>query len=103
MGRYLELDVCLKDLNPRIWRRFRIRAFSTFADLHGAIQSLCGWSAECVYEFRTPGRPIAETMPLNECFREHGEWCFYIGDHGQQWQLVVKLTGAEARLMQEGG
>ena len=38
MPRYFEFDVALQEIQPRIWRRFLLRATSSFTHLHMAIQ-----------------------------------------------------------------
>lgn len=44
MAKYLGFDIWLKNIEPSPRRRFRIRGDATFADLHAAIQTACGWS-----------------------------------------------------------
>jgi len=106
MTKYLELEVRLKDILPDVWRRFRISSDATLADLHAALQVLCGWDAGCLYEFRTLGRvlgygnigdehiePSVAGVRLDDVFRSMGDWCYYLGDYGQVWRQIVKLVG----------
>jgi hypothetical protein len=70
MPRFLEFDVVLQEIQPRIWRRFLLRTTSSFAHLHMAIQESFGWQNSHLWEFRTPGydgRAIAG-LPGNEDF-----------------------------------
>ena len=105
MAKYLELDVRLKDILPDVWRRFRISSDSTLADLHDAIQAACGWDAGCLYEFRVPGRvlgygnigdehiePSVAGVRLDDVFHSMGDWCYYLGDYGRLWRIVVRLV-----------
>ena len=43
MHTYLELEVSLLDIDPRIWRRFQLGADDRFGDLHLAIQDSFDW------------------------------------------------------------
>lgn len=52
MSQYLDLEVSLLGIKPRIWRRFLITPAATFMDLHEAIQGACGWRDYHLYEFR---------------------------------------------------
>ena len=37
MPKYFEFEISLLDIQPRIWRRFRLTADSSFETLHNAI------------------------------------------------------------------
>lgn len=57
MPKYLEFEVSLLGVEPRMWRGFLLANDSTFYDLHCAIQAACGWEHEHLYEFRSdPGK-----------------------------------------------
>jgi hypothetical protein len=67
MDDHYVIEVALKDVKPRIWRRFMITTEATFIDLHEAIQDACGWMNSHLFEFRDekgnvvahlPGRPV---------------------------------------------
>ena len=113
MPRYFEFEVSLKEIQPRIWRRFYLRAAATFADLHKAIQESFGWESYHLWEFRVSGprgQPIAG-LPTDEDFgrpvpdarkvkvssyftgRVATEWCEYVYDFGDDWVHEVKLIG----------
>ena len=54
MRAYLEFEVSLRYITPRIWRRFQITANATFLDLHRAIQDSFGWQYAHLWQFQTP-------------------------------------------------
>lgn len=56
MSEYFEFEVSLKDVKPKIWRRFLIPTTATFLHLHEAIQYSCGWNNCHLYSFSEPGR-----------------------------------------------
>ncbi len=43
MPRYLELEISLSRIKPRIWRRILIRPEASFAALQEAIHDSFGW------------------------------------------------------------
>lgn len=116
MPRYYELEVSLQYIQPRIWRRFLVRAAATFAQLHLAIQDSFGWQNYHLWEFRLPtfgGRPIAglpggeeygrptpdgKAVKLNTYFtgRRAMEWCEYVYDFGDTWIHDVKLIAVRS-------
>jgi hypothetical protein len=51
MPGYLDLEVSLVGVEPRIWRRLLMSPKATFGDLHQAIQDACGWLDYHLYEF----------------------------------------------------
>ncbi len=114
MPTYFEFVVSLKDIKPRIWRRFQIDATATFADLHDAIQAGFGWDNSHLWDFRTPGRrgrvlagvpidevlgfdweerPDARSVRLDEYFTEDpaSATCQYVYDFGDNWVHNVRL------------
>lgn len=116
MPRYYEIEVALQNIQPRIWRRLLVRATSTFADLHLAIQDSFGWKNYHLWEFRLPtwkGRPIAglpggeeydrptpdgKRVKLNTYFTGARvvEWCEYAYDFGDDWTHDVKLVAVRS-------
>ncbi len=56
-----DIEVSVRDIEPRIWRRFTIKSSETFLDLHEAIQDAGGWTNSHLFAFRDPdtGAPIA--------------------------------------------
>jgi len=103
---YLEFEVTLLDIEPRLWRRFLLRHRFSFLELHGARQIACGFCH--LYEFvgddceriaRAPlahdafdaAVPSADAVPLNVYFTSPGRQCLYIYDFGDYWQHRVKF------------
>ena len=67
MPSYLDLEVSLVGVEPRIWRRFLISRACTFGDLHRAIQNACGWLDYHLYEFleaSVAGRKLDSSMQV---------------------------------------
>lgn len=103
-----ELEVSLVGVTPRIWRRLRIFADATFADLHVAIQLACGWDNTHLFAFRTLdggdiaaagfddgmfGEPAPEssTVPLAAWFAR-ADRCLYEYDFGDGWIHDIRVT-----------
>ena len=117
MPRYLELEISLSWIEPRIWRRILIRAEASFAALHEAIQDSFGWQYCHLWEFRRDGAeqapiaglpspsgelvgcgppvPDAERTELSHYFgrKPRPSRCFYVYDFGDSWEHEVKLVG----------
>ncbi len=51
MPRFLEIEVVLRGVRPKVWRSFLLRADATFAHLHEAIQLACEWQDYHLYAF----------------------------------------------------
>ena len=111
MHTYLEFEVSLLDIEPRIWRRFQLGADDTFGDLHLAIQDSLDWDKDHMWIFRTAGRdrrtlagpgafdlgyesdeiPDAWDVKLTQHFRRVSMACRYTYDFGDNWVHAVKL------------
>lgn len=116
---YLELEVSLRYVKPRVWRRFLVRNDVSFDTLHHAIQDACGWWDSHLYGFfahhprhvewdsqfaRSPhegggwGEPSrarnAAKVKLNEVLADKGDRCVYIYDYGDSWEHDVKVVAA---------
>ena len=112
MTTYLEFEVSLMDIEPRIWRRFQLDASGTFGDLHLAIQDSFDWDMSHLWDFRTKGRnrralaglrvddiaeldrddiPDAWSVNLTQHFRRVSMTCQYVYDYGDNWIHAVKL------------
>lgn len=111
MHTYLEFEVSLLDIDPRIWRRFQLGAHDTFGDLHVAIQDSFDWDRDHMWLFRTSGRdrrtlagpdasildyesddiPDAWSVKLTQHFRRVSMTCRYTYDFGDNWVHAVKL------------
>ncbi len=121
MHKYFEIEVSLIGPKPKVWRRFLIHKYSTFGDLHRAIQVACGWRNSHLYSFweKNPytsaigdnttfaispydeaenydHRPeYADQLRLGHIFDDTsvGREIFYLYDYGDSWIHTVKMTG----------
>ena len=111
MPAYLEFEVSLLDIEPRIWRRFQLDATDTFGEMHQAIQDSFDWDGDHMWEFHTTGRnrrtvagpgafdlgyesdeiPDAWSVKLTQHFRRVSMTCRYTYDFGDTWVHAVKL------------
>lgn len=111
MPAYLEFEVSLREIKPRIWRRFLLPQAATFQNLHDAIQAAAGWEDYHLWEFRGWGRtgttlaspagerdgwtdeplPDARKTRLADHFATKGDRCLYTYDFGDTWEHEVKL------------
>ena len=92
MTKYYEFEVSLKDVEPKLWRRFQLPSTGTFEDLHDAIQDACGWENCHLYMFRNFGRDKKETVDCEvandvmlESFFSNKRKCEYVYDFGDDW------------------
>jgi hypothetical protein len=106
MAHYFEFEVSLKDVRPKIWRRFLIHEGATFMDLHDAIQDACGWLNCHLFSFQAPGGVPLAGVPDNEYGESEpdaekvkiasffglggGKQCFYNYDFGDDWCHEVR-------------
>lgn len=118
MPKYYAFTVSLQGIEPRIWRQLLVRATSSFAELHAAIQDSFGWHDCHLWMFRTSGfdgRPIAgvpddfgfadrptpdaSAVRLSEFFmsKAGAQRCAYVYDFGDDWTHEVKLLGVRRR------
>ena len=108
---YLEFEVSLLEIEPRIWRRFQIDSDETFGGLHLAIQNSFPWDLDHMWMFHTAGRdrrtlagpgafdlgydsdeiPDAWDVKLTRHFRRVSMTCRYTYDFGDNWIHAVKL------------
>ena len=111
MAKYLDLEVAILDIKPRIWRRFLLPENSTFLALHNAIQDAFGWEDCHLFEFQTskgkqgiaaspddepfegPAVPRANKVRVASYLAEAGATCLYVYDFGDNWDHSVKLKG----------
>ena len=69
MPKYFDFEVSLLEIEPRIWRRFRLAVVSSFETLHDAIQDSFGWQRRHLYEYRQLddcNERIKQDRPLDE-------------------------------------
>jgi len=122
MPRFLEIEVVLRGVRPKAWRSFLLRADSTFAYLHEAIQRACDWQDYHLYAFfeyapkgvdwqRTiveapPAadedpdaeqfqRPSAHQVRLDSYLLKAGDKCYYVYDYGDCWEHEVTVLSVQ--------
>jgi len=109
MPTYLDMEVSLLGIKPKIWRRFLIQSTASFQHLHDAIQAACGWWDYHLFQFQASRRggsiaradyedpwdedsvPVAKRVKLSSYFRERGDSCLYVYDFGDDWHHLVTL------------
>lgn len=116
MAQYLEFEISLQGIEPKIWRRFLLKATASFQDLHEAIQDAGPWEDAHLFRFETAAKrpkrpePIAQTdcdgeadiepewgppakrVKLRDWFQKKGDRCVYVYDFGDSWQHLVTLV-----------
>ena len=107
LHRYYEFEVSLLGAEPKVWRRFLLRADGTFQDLHAAIQRACGWENCHLFVFRDGNEslagipdkesdkpdPDARKVRLSMFFAGPRKRCTYEYDFGDSWEHDVRLRG----------
>lgn len=106
MPNYLDLEVSLDHVEPRIWRRFLLRDRASFLDLHHAIQHACGWENSHLFAFLDdagnvvagvpngfgmgPPDPDAAKVRAGDHLKRH--WTVnYVYDFGDSWEHSITL------------
>jgi len=108
MGNYYVIEVSLKGVRPRIWRRFKMTTKAMAVDLHEAIQDACGWKNCHLFQFRNArGRilaglpegpddvttPDAKINPLEKMLgSKKGQKLLYVYDLGDAWEHEVEVV-----------
>jgi hypothetical protein len=106
MPNYLDLEVQLDGVTPRIWRRFLLRERATFLDLHHAIQAACGWDDCHLFVFRDAagnalagvaddggwGEPEPDAGKVRAADTLRKRWSVhYEYDFGDGWEHTVEV------------
>jgi hypothetical protein len=89
--RVYELRAVLRGISPLIWRRLRLRADSTIADLHKVLQLSFGWSDEHLHRFFIHGREYG-------VYRDGGIWFDLDGREVQLCELGLRAPERFARV-----
>jgi hypothetical protein len=108
-NRYLQFEISLVDIEPRIWRRFLLRDTATFSDLHLAIQDAGPWADDHLYQFLSAKRrgdviacaeegglgdaPVAKDVRLASVVGRKNQRCWYNYDFGDDWFVEVRYLG----------
>lgn len=115
MPNYLDIEVEILGIEPRIWRRFLLSGTATFQALHEAIQDAGPWEDDHLFEFRTPGRrgetiagmpeagegpfgdpvPPAKKVKLVSYLQKKRDRCLYVYDFGDNWEHLVELKAVQ--------
>ncbi len=109
---YLNVEVSLDGISPRIWRRFLLRDRASFLDLHQAIQDACGWDNTHLFAFLAADgevvagvpndfgcgepHPDAGEVPAGGWLKRHGS-VVYEYDFGDSWRHTVELIEVTTR------
>ena len=107
-----ELEITLREIEPRIWRRVAVRNNHSLAVLHDIIQIVMGWKDCHLHEFDIDGQIYTARYPELEHWEERkvrnerraylrdvlsgeGSRFSYIYDQGDYWQhdvTVIKVS-----------
>lgn len=93
---YLDIEVALQMLRPRIWRRFLLRTDATFEDLDAAIKDASEWlEPERPWYIVLPGgnSPDAGPLPLTTALRQAGDQLEHVCERSDEWTHEVLLRG----------
>jgi len=100
------LKVCLKDIEPSIWRRFIVPWHISLERLHDVIQIVMGWEDYHLHEF-TIGKKKYTEFPeskedglecgryrLGDLIRQNGRTFGYVYDFGDYWEHELVLENS---------
>lgn len=99
------LKLTVRDIEPPIWRRIRIRSGTSLSRLHLTIQALMEWENYHLYQFQIDEKihgPALEDDDLHEkresvrirlstVFKEGLDTIVYEYDFGDGWEIEIKL------------
>lgn len=119
MTDYYVLEVTLRGIKPRLWRRFMIEVDADFVELHEAIQDACGWRNCHLFQFKDqkgkilaelPGDeddetgPDAMTTPIGPALGSRkGKKLIYIYDFGDWWEHDLEVIDVVKNWPEEFG
>jgi hypothetical protein len=102
-----ELEVSIRDIEPRIWRRVRVPAELTLGQLHDVLQIAFGWTNSHLHDFVARGIRFGMTDVEDEifCVDEHaaplgavaepGSSLLYRYDFGDDWEHEIVVNRVE--------
>lgn len=110
-GKIYLLEICLMDIEPRIWRKFAVRPYMRLDRLHMVIQKVMGWTNSHLHSFNAGGG-VQYSYPhpgydMNNDFEDECEFkvsdlmtkpkdrFIYEYDFGDCWEHMVELTAIE--------
>ena len=82
-----EIEISLREIEPRIWRRIAISGNSRLSSLHKAIQAVVGWCNSHLYEFMISGKSYRQWD-----YAIDGDW-FDDGPDSKAYQLRKLVKG----------
>src|SRR5512140_950329 len=102
MSAVYRLEITLRDVEPRVWRRLEVPATVTLQRLHAIIQTAMGWEDRHLFEFRAGGHaygvPDEETPDLRDARRvklkdvaREGGHLEYTYDFGDDWHHDIAV------------
>lgn len=98
-----QFKISLLELKPEVWRRVLIDPTMTMEEMHYVMQSVMGWYAEHLYEFRSGKRVLidpdgddedgefSDEVLVGQAFRKKGDKWTYTYDFGDNWEHVIEL------------
>lgn len=108
----LVLEVSLRGIQPRIWRRIEISSDLTLADLHEAIQTAMGWTNSHLHMFIAPdGRSFGSPTEYDDLkmvnekkvrigapLQDKGDKLEYEYDFGDGWGHTIKVRKVQVAI-----
>ena len=107
-----QMKASLIDIEPSIWRRFKVTSDHTLHRLHLILQSIMGWDNYHLYDFRIDGIPYGEQFEdyepgmrqshgckLSSVIHSQGQKLIYSYDFGDDWQheiVVENISPADS-------
>jgi len=98
-----QIQITLKDSNPRIWRRFLTSSDITLNELHKIIQTTMGWANSHLHQFEK-GRDCyapksfnieeakdSKEVKLDSLLQNEKDKMKYTYDFGDDWELDIIL------------
>jgi hypothetical protein len=99
MPQIFQFKIILKNIEPKIWRRFQVKDNITFADMHRIILVVMGWDGSHLHQFvwnkhdyigsveHMPGDVEDERkISINQIFKEIKTKLVYEYDFGDDWE-----------------
>lgn len=107
MGKILQLKIILKDIEPKIWRRFLVYDNISFHKLHEIIQDIMGWENYHLYSFDVDDSRIdlpdeegyseveaknSKKIKLYDFLIDEKQKFIYLYDFGDSWEhdLIIE-------------
>jgi len=92
-GEMLQLLAMLNYIEPPIWRRLLVPASTTFAGLHGVLQTAFGWTDDHLHRFSRGRAEMGDKRVIAEAFAKKSDAVLYEYDFGDSWEVRLVLEG----------